>query len=167
MNPLTFWREELRHLIPRGFLRRDQGDGLLISDYPRRGGAEEITAALAAADFTVRLENGLAYVDGSLQKYRALAAALTLEAPRMTDENLFLYALGNRLLRYGGEVTEENLPLLRLTLKTMDGGDINALTRLLSPACAEAQRKQIGLPKAAGLLIFQALWEWERSDSPC
>ena len=36
MNPLTFWREELRHLIPRGFVRRDQGDGLLISDYPPR-----------------------------------------------------------------------------------------------------------------------------------
>ena len=167
MSPLSAWRRELRALIPQGFLRRDQGDGLLVSDYPRRGGTEEITAALAAAGFTVRLENGLAYVDGSLQKYRALAATLTLEAPRMTDKNLFLYALGGRLLRYGGEVTEENLPLLRLTLKTMDGGDINALLRLLSPACAEAQRKQISLPKAAGLLIFQALWEWERSDSPC
>ncbi len=167
MSPLDAWRQELRALIPRGFLRRDQGEGLLVSDYPRLGGAKETTVTLVRAGFTVRQENGLAYVDGSLQKYQALAASLTPEAPRMTDENLFLYALGGRLLRYGGEVTAENLPLIRLPLKAIDGDDLPGLARLLPPACAEAQRKRIGLPKAAGLLIFQALWDEERSDSPC
>lgn len=157
MNPLDAWRGELRRLIPRGFVRRDQGDELLVSDYPRWDRAEEITAALVRAGFTVRPENELAYLDGSLRKYRALTAALVLETPRMTDENLFLYALGDRLLRYGGEVTEENLPLVRLTLKAVDGGDPNALARLLSPACAEAQRKHIGLPKAAGMMIMMVL----------
>jgi len=167
MSPLDAWRHELRALIPRGFLRRDQGDSLFVSDYPRHSSEAETTQALKQAGYTVRIKKQMASVDGSLQKYQALPASLPLEAPRMTDENLMLYALADRLLRYGGEVTEENLPLLRLTLKAIDGGDVSWLAQRLPPACAEAQRKHIGLPKAAGTLIFQALKEWERRDSPC
>ena len=167
MSPLDAWRRELRVLIPRGFLRRDQGDSLFVSDYPRHISEAETTQALKQAGYSVRVENKLAAADGSLHKYRALAAALSLEVPRMTDENLALYALADRLLRYGGEVAEENLPLLRLTLKAIDGGDLSGLAQRLPPACAEAQRKHISLPQAAGMLIFQALCEWERSDSPC
>lgn len=167
MSPLDTWRRELRALIPRGFVRRDQEGGLLISDYPRHGLASETTQSLLLAGYIVRVENQLAFIDGCLQKYQALAAVLPDAKPCPTDETLMLYALGHRLTRYGGEVTEENLPLLRMTLKAIDADDLNALPRLLSPACAEAQRKHIGLPKAAGLLIFQALREWERRDSPC
>ena len=165
MSPLDAWRRELRALIPRGFLRRDQGRGLLVSDYPRHGGETETTKALMRAGYTVRMENRMAFVDGSLPKYQALAAALSDKKPCPTDENLILYALGGLLLRSSGRVTEENLPLVRLTLKYLDSNDLTRLARELSPACAEAQRKHIGLPKAAGLLILYALRE--RSDSPC
>lgn len=165
MSPLDAWRRELRVLIPRGFLRRDQGNGLLVSDYPRHGGETETTKALMRAGYTVRIENRLASVDGSLPKYQALAAALSDKKPCLTDEKLMLYALGGLLLRSGGEVTEENLPLVRMTLKYLDSNDLNLLARHLSPACADAQRKHIRLPKAAGQLILDALWE--RSDSPC
>ncbi len=167
MNPLAVWRKELRGLIPRGFLRRGQGDGLLVSDYPRHGGVVETTKALLSAGYTVRVENQLAFIDGCLPKYQALAAALSDEKPCPTEGNLMLYALGSLLLRYGSDITEDNLPLLRLTLKSIDSEDLAGLARMLSSACAEAQRKHIGLPKAAGLLIFQALREWERSDSLC
>lgn len=166
MSPLDTWRRELRALIPRGFLRRDQGDGLFVSDYPRHINEADTTQAVMLAGYTVRVENQLASVDGSLHKYQALAA-LPPETLRRTDENLALYALADRLLRFGGDATEENLALLRLTMKAIDSGDLPGLAQRLPPACAEAQRKHISLPKAAGLLIFQALKEWERSDSPC
>ena len=159
MNPLTFWREELRRLIPRGFVRRDQGDGLLISDYPRWGEAEKVTAALLRAGYTARLDKGLAYLDGTPEKYRALAMDLSDACPVPTDETLMLYSLAQRLMRTGGDITEENLSLMRLTVKCLDGGDWPALNRLLPPACAEAQRKHIPLPKAGGQMIMQALSE--------
>ncbi|MBR3106754.1 MAG: hypothetical protein IKH30_06150 [Clostridia bacterium] len=167
MSPLTPWREELRRLIPRGFLRRDQGDGLFVSDYPRFGGEEEITHALEEAGYAVRLTKGLSFIEGSLRKNQALAAAFPLERPTPTDGSMLLFSLADRLLRFGGEITEENLPLVRLTVKTLDSGDLNALTRTLPPACAEAQRKHISLPAAAGRFIMGALKELERSVSPC
>ena len=37
MSVLDPWRQALRLRIPRGFLRRDPGDMLFISDYPRLG----------------------------------------------------------------------------------------------------------------------------------
>ena len=169
MSPLDAWREELRRLIPRGFLRRDQGSALFVSDSPRFGGADETARALKAAGYTVQLKNGLMYLDAGLEKYRALAAAVALERPAPTDGSLFLYSLADRLLRFGGEITEENLPLARLTLKALDADDLPGLDRLLPPAVAEAQRKHILPPKAAGQLILSALnqTELERSVSPC
>ncbi len=158
MSPIKEWREELRRLIPRGFVRRDQGGGLLVSDYPRWGEAEKVTASLLRAGYTVRLDKGLAYLDGGLEKYRALAMNLPEARPAPTDETLTLYSLGQRLTRMGGDITEENLPLMRLTVKYLDSGDLPGLQRLLPPACAEAQRKHIPLPIGAGQLILSELY---------
>lgn len=157
MTPLLPWREELRRLIPRGFLRRDQGNALFVSDYPRFGA--EAAQTLNEAGYTARIENRLAFIDAGLEKYRALAEAVPLERPAPTDDTLFLYSLADRLLRFGGEITEENLPLLRMTLKALDCGDLAALARTLPPACAEAQRKHIPLPAAAGRFMMGAFKE--------
>lgn len=167
MTPLAGWRQELKGLIPRGFLRRDQGPGLFISDFPRQGEAGPVAKALAAAGYTVKEEKGLALIDGEMEKYRALAAGLPSFHPTPADRTLFLCSLGNRLLRFGGDLTEENLPLLRLTLKTLDAGGLDALERLLPPACALAQRRHVPLPRAAGLALLGALNEMERKESPC
>ncbi|MBR5109846.1 MAG: hypothetical protein IK099_06590 [Clostridia bacterium] len=167
MSPLSPWREELRRLIPRGFLRRDQGDWLFVSDYPRFGGEEETTRSLEAAGYAVQLESGLAHLDAGPEKYRALSASLA-DAPVLPQEG-FLYSLGARLQRNGGETALDSLYLMRMTLKALDAGDLKALERLLPPAVAEAQRKHIPLPKAAGRMILSALNEAEmkRRGSTC
>ena len=62
MNVLDPWRQALRPLILKGFLRRDQGAGLLISDYPRYGDAEAVSARIEKAGFQVTVADGLARI---------------------------------------------------------------------------------------------------------
>ena len=78
------WRATLRTLTTPGFLRRDQGeDALFASDYPRRSPDPEArTAAIEAAGFTVRIENGIAHLDASPGLYRALLTECALLAPK-------------------------------------------------------------------------------------
>ena len=153
-SPLNAWREELRRLIPRGFLRRDQGDGLFVSDYPRHGEEAPVSDALRQAGYTVGLRGSLAHVDGGLEKYCALTEGLPeMEAP-LSEEFFWLCSLANHLQKTGAEITADNLPLLRLTLKKLDEGDLPGLQRLLPPAVAEAQRKHVSPPKAAGKLVL-------------
>ena len=154
MSPLDAWRRELRGLIPRGFLRRDQGDGLFVSDYPRHCAEADVTAALIRAGYTAEIRDGLAHLDASLDKYCALASTLS-DGPMGSCEPYFwLYSLAAHLQKTGGPPTVDNLPLLRLTLKKLDENDLPGLQRLLPPAVAEAQRKHIPLPKAAGQMIL-------------
>ncbi len=157
MSALVAWREELRRLIPRGFLRRDQGDGLFASDYPRHGEETPVSDALRRAGYTVDLRGSLAHVDGSVDKYRALAGSLRDAEPPPTEESFWLRSLALHLQRTGAEPCPENLYLIRLTLKALDAGDLPGLERLLPPAVAEAQQKHIPLPKAAGQLIIYAI----------
>ena len=157
MSVLDAWREEIRRLIPRGFLRRDQGDGLLVSDYPRHGEEAPVSNALREAGFTVEIRDGLAYVDGSLEKYRALAVSLRDTEMSLTEESFWLHSLALHLQRTGAEPCADNLYLIRLTLKALDADDLPGLERLLPPAVAEAQRKHIPPPKAAGQLILYAI----------
>lgn len=169
MSPLTPWREELRRLIPQGFLRRDHGDGLFVSDYPRHGEEAPVSNALLAAGFAVETRGGLAYMDGGPEKYRALAAGLTDMEPTLAEEHFWLRSLAAHLQKTGAEIMPENLHLLRLTLKKLDENDLPGLERLLPPAVAEAQRKHISPPKAAGQMILVALNEMDikRSGSSC
>ena len=157
MSALDAWREELRRLIPRGFLRRDQGDGLFVSDYPRHGGEAAVSDALREAGFTVEKSS---FVDApviKVEKYCALAGSLRDTEPPLTEECFWLRSLALHLQRTGAEPCPENLSLIRLTLKALDAGDLPGLERLLPPAVAEAQRKHIPLPKAAGQLIIYAI----------
>ena len=82
MNALDPWRQTLRPLIPKGFLRRDQGDGLFVSDYPRYGEAEPVSARIEAAGFRVALMDGLARVAPETETLAALlhAAPIWLHA---------------------------------------------------------------------------------------
>ena len=112
MSALDLWRSELRALIPRGFLRRDQGEGLFLSDFPRRG--VYAFPALKAAGFDAVEIRGLARIDGSLDKYRELEAALPAFTPAPRDDTLYLFSLARRLTRFGGDITAENLPLMRI-----------------------------------------------------
>lgn len=165
MSALDGWREEIRGLIPRGFLRRDQGAGLFVSDYPRHGEEEAVSSALREAGYTVEVRDGLAYLDGILETYRALAKRLPDAPVKPTEDFFWLYSLASHLQKTGGEPTEENLPLLCLTMKLLDANELDSLQRLLPPAVAEAQRKHIPLPRAAGQMILRALNE--RKESIC
>lgn len=167
MNALDVWRREIRALAPEGFLRRDMGgDALFISDYPRRSAQKDaVTERLREAGFVVLEENGLAHLDGNIEKYRSFMAQFPAPAPvTPTEENLRLYALARRLERAGTDGDEQPLPLIRLTFKYLDAEDPDGLLRLLPPLLAEAQRKHQPLPGFAGRLIFHYLQDKEASS---
>ena len=165
MNALDPWRQALRPLIPKGFLRRDQGDGLFVSDYPRHGEEAPVSNALLEAGYAVETRGGLAYMDGGPEKYRALAAELADMEPTLAEEHFWLRSLAAHLQKTGAEIMPKNLHLLRLTLTTLDEDDLPGLERLLPPAVAEAQRKHISPPKAAGQMILAVLNEIDRKRS--
>ncbi len=165
MNPLDAWRRELTGLIPDGFLRRDRlAAYLLVSDYPARcESPENITRALETAGYTVTLQNGLAHLDGTEEKYQSLLSSLpALPLPPLTEENAALALLAGRILRTGGE--ENDLPFLRFTLKCLDAGDEQALLAGLPPMIAVLQRQKKKPPLGAAGLILCYL---ERSAGPC
>lgn len=166
MTPLLSWRQTLRALIPRGFLRRDwAADGLLISDYPRHcPDAAAVDAALRAAGFTVTAAEGLRRIDGSPAQYRQLLSALSGETPPpWTEENLYLCGLARRLMRGERNPARQPLAPVRLTLKCLDAGDTETLIRLLPPMLAACQRRGQPLPAGAGALIARYL----KGENPC
>lgn len=159
MSALDEWRREARAQIPRGFLRRDQGESLFISDYPRHGEEAAVSARLRDNGFTVALRGGLAGIDGKIEKYGALLGGASPPPAPAEDDSLYLWALARKIERGGGKVTEEALPTLRETLKYLDAGDWPGLYRFLSPAAALAQRRRAPLPAALGRLILRELSE--------
>ena len=157
MSALEIWRRQMRPLIPRGFLRRDQGEGLLISDFPRFHvpGVEE---ALNRAGFCVCCQEGMARIDGTLEKYRELAESLLMEEIAISADNtLPLWALGKRLARHAAPLEQQPMDEIRLTLKCLDAGDTEALLRLLPARIALLQRRKAPLPALAGQLILDHL----------
>ena len=157
MTALDEWRLKARALIPRGFLRRDRGDGLLISDYPRYPDGERVTAALMDAGFRVRVDGQMAILGLSPSRIDEQAGALTEHAPAPTDETLFLWALAQRIVRQGGPAAEADLPAIYLTLKLLDAGELSRLEKTLSPLSALAQRTRHSLPAAIGQMILAHL----------
>ena len=166
MKILDPWRGILRPLIPRGFLRRDQGEYLLISDYPRHGNAEEVTRAIEQAGFTVSVENGLARLDGTRETYKCLLRDCQ-EPPLFEphEESRYLYALAKRLCRAQTPWEQQPLAPLRLVLKCLDAGDWDTLEDKLPPMIALLQREHQPLPSAAGILLLRALDE--KGENAC
>lgn len=165
MNPLDAWRRELGNLIPGGFLRRDRlSPYLLVSDYPARcENPEKITKALEAAGYIVFLQNGLAHLDGTEEKYQALLSVLpALPLPPLTEQNAALVLLAGRILHTGGK--ENDFPFLRFILKCLDAGDEQALPAGLPSMIAVLQRQKKRPPLGAAKLILCYL---ERSAGPC
>ena len=154
MNALDPWRQALRPLIPKGFLRRDQGDGLLISDYPRYGDAEAVSSRIEKAGFRVAAADGMARITPE----RSTCAALLDAAPpcrtEAADRNLFLYSLARRIAESGAPLTPDTERAVWTALKYLDAGDEQGLYRFLSPAAALAQRKKQPLPAGLGRMIL-------------
>lgn len=157
MSVLDAWRNEIRPLIPQGFLRRAQGDGLFVSDYPRLCHAEQVTASLTAQGFCVEINEGRAFMDGDAEKYRALAAGLLLHPLVPTEQELPLYALGLRLYRRDLSLLRAPLACVHLTLKCLDAGQDALLLQRLPPQLAVLQRTHAPLPTLAGALIIDEL----------
>ncbi|MBR6184649.1 MAG: hypothetical protein IKQ41_00125 [Clostridia bacterium] len=156
MSALDAWRRHARAAIPRGFLRRDRGDGLFISDYPRYPDSGPVTDALRQAGFRVRLDGQLAVLGLSPAGIEAQAASLCGEA-RPTDETLYLWALAGRLIRSGGAATQADMPHIHFTLKCLDAGELSRLEKVLSPASALGQRTRHPLPAVIGRLMMDHL----------
>ncbi len=154
MSALDAWRQTLRPLIPKGFLRRDQGDGLFVSDYPRYGEAEAVSARIEAAGFRVALMDGLARVTPETETLAALLNDAPIRQPAVTDENLFLYSLARRIAEGNAPLTPETEKTVWTALKYLDAGDEAGLYRFLSPAAALAQRQHCALPGGLGRLIL-------------
>lgn len=165
MNPLAGWREELRPLIPRGFLRRDQGDALFISDFPRHGESQPVEEAIRQAGFSAVIEKGLAHIDARPEKYHALIRSLPNQPlPAPTDATLYLHSLALRLAKW--DVPPESQPLspIRFVLKCLEAEDFTALSRHFPPLLARLQREKKDLPAAAGKLILAALSAPEKGE---
>ena len=167
MSVLDAWRREVRALIPRGFLRRAQGEGLFVSDYPRFPGAEKGTESLLAAGFRVKMDGSIARIDVCEDKARAFLRGLPLTDVPPTDETLPIWALAQRLVRADGPVTDPSLDWLTGLLKRLDEGRVNEAAAELAARAAVCQRRHAPLPGAAGRLLLLALSERKGDEKTC
>ncbi len=159
MSVLDPWRQTLRPLIPKGFLRRDQGDGLFVSDYPRHGDAAVLSARLEEAGFLTAVSDGLARIVPNRSTCEALLNAAPMCEPAVTDENLFLYSLARRIQKGNAPLAPKTEKTVWTALKYLDAGDLTGLYRFLSPAAALAQRRHRPLPGGLGRLILRCMSE--------
>lgn len=165
---IFLWRKELRGLIPQGFLRRDQGEGLYVSDFPRFPGKEKVEKALMEAGFSLSIQGNAARIDGSREKYISLLRSLPEPCEiSLTEENFALHQLGKRLAKQSVPLEAQPLSPILITLKALDEGNLPALLSLLPPILALLQREKKPLPAAAGKLILLALAHQEKGDPLC
>ena len=116
-------------------------------------------AALRAAGFCVTVQNQIARIDGTREKYAALLGTFHAAAPLPTDETLFLYALAQRLIRARTPIREQPVHLLGWTMKCLEMDAWEELHQRLPAQIALCQRERVPLPSAAGELIWNALTE--------
>ena len=130
MAGVSVLRDEARAAIlgagRRGFVRfLSEGDGLLISDAPRRcadgAGMEQMIRALEEAGFSCRIEEGLAYITPGKARLMALCNAQIKEIGIDWDGPLFdMQALCARLLREKPlELDEDGARLLVKTARIL------------------------------------------------
>lgn len=160
MSALEKWRAEIRPLIPRGFLRRDLGEGLFISDFPRFPEAEKVCAALEKQGFRVDIDKSVARLDGTMEKYRALQQGLKRAERPLSDGDLPLFSLACRLIREDVPLDQQPLSWIHFTLKCLDEGTEGELLRQLSGGAALLLRQHQPLPALAGELILDHLCHW-------
>ena len=140
-------------------MRRDQGDGLFVSDYPRYGDVENVSARIEKAGFRVLVKDGLARITPESSACEALLNAAPACLPIVTDENLFLHSLARRIADTDAPLTPENEKAVWAALKYLDAGEMPGLYRFLSPAAALAQRQQQPLPGGLGRMILRCMSE--------
>ncbi len=167
MSAPDAWRQELRKLIPRGFLRRSQGTALFASDYPRFPGAETVTASLIRAGYRVTADGAAAQIDGSEEKYRALFRGLSCPFVTPTDETLWAVSLARRLAAAETPPEDEPLALYPTLLKALDQGKWQDAAQTAAAFSALCLRQKKKLPSAAGKLILLALTEQKGENASC
>lgn len=164
MNIVEQWRQEIKALLPCGFLRISREAGFLfVTDFPARAQEKEsILQALENAGFQVTVRNGMAFVDAKEAKYHQAAET---ERPcvsvRETDANSrLLYAA--RLMMEKGR--GENAGLCREVMRCTALKDEKALEKL-PEQMALCLRKKEPLSALAGKILLDYLNQKE--DIPC
>ena len=156
-------RDSLRVLLGVPcFIRRSRArDALLVTDAPRRAPARELLARLqASGEWTARVEAGLLQLDPS----PALWRRLILEAPPCTERSPeayhgFPFLVSCALRLTAAPVPPELQPTdpLRLTLKALEAGELDALQDELPRMLAVLLRSHMPLPEAAGRYVLSVL----------
>ena len=169
MRLLDAWRRELRALIPAGFLRRDRGGALFVSDFPRRAAdGAFLFQSLADAGYTAETgADGLARIGVTRRKLRAFLDALPASRPAPTESTLALYALADCLERHPAPLEDQRTADLYEIIKLLDQEDQTALESRLRPLIALRQREKAPLPAAGGRMIFAYLSGKEGADESC
>lgn len=160
------WRNEIKALLPCGFVRisRD-GAFLFVSDYPKRAANPFfVHSALTRAGFTVVIEKGMAYLDGSREKYRETEALLLPHPPQITDQNARLFHAARLMTANKVPFDAQPLHLIRHTLRGILLEDEKALAQLPG-MIARQKRLKRPLSPAAGMLLLQYLKQKEEAIS--
>lgn len=164
MNIAEQWRQEIKALLPCGFLRISREAGFLfVSDFPARvQETERILQALENAGFHVTLRGRMAFLDGTEEKYRKVSET---EIPgvslRETDANSrLLYAA--RLLMEKGK--DENFALCREVMRLTALKDDKGLEKL-PEQLALFLRKNEPLSFLAGKILLQYISQ--REEKTC
>ena len=167
MKLLDGWRRQVRSVVPRGFIRRDQQTGaLLASDFPRFDEAEKTARRLKEAGYTVHTMDGVAHITPGEDLFFRWLRELPCPPVCPTDDTLFSYAMAQRLLREKAPMNRRHLSLLVELCKALDAGNFTYLNDF-SQQLALCQRRHQPLPAAAGKLILCALYTLEGGTFPC
>lgn len=152
MNIVNLWRQEIRGLLPCGFLKISREAGFLfVSDYPlRMEKAKEVHEKLAKAGFSVTVQKGMAYLDAGREKYEQAARKMPSFAAPEGKGNKHLLFL-DRLLMQG---KEENFALAGYVLRCTALGDEKGLLKL-PLLIALQKRKKAPLSPLAGKVLLQ------------
>lgn len=155
MNICEAWKNEIKGLLPCGFVKISRDGGFLfVSDYPKRAeNAFSLHRALVNAGFCVTVERGMAYLDGTLEKYRQADAETGFPClPPMTEENARLHHAARLLAAQGGPVQTDSLFLVRHILRCSALADDKGLS-LVPGMVARMKREKAALPALAGKIL--------------
>lgn len=164
MNIAEQWRQEIKALLPCGFLRISREAGFLfVSDFPARAKEHEsILRALENAGFQVTLRGRMAFVDGTEEKYRKAAETELPGIPlrKVEADSRLLYAA--RLLMEKGKA--ENFALCREVMRLTALKDDKGLEKL-PEQLALCLRKNEPLSLLAGKILRQYISQ--REEKTC
>lgn len=156
MNICEQWRQEIKALLPCGFLRISREAGFLfVSDFPARvQETESVLEALNRAGYQVTFRGQTAFMDGTEEKYRQAAKEDFPAVPvREGDANSrLLYAA--RLMADKGK--DENFALCREVMRCTALKDDKALEKLPEQMAA-CLRKKEPLSALAGKVLLHYL----------